>query len=603
MADAYEPYHVLQQSRRDKLRIPSLDSHFHFHHPHPPSSSGGGAGVYPLGDSDYLAAGGFHSNNNSHISNPSYSNFMGFLGGPSSSSSNAVAVAGDHSFHDGLSSGDVLVFKPEPLSLSLSSHPRLTYDLVVPGVVNSGFGRSAAEAAAATVTVASRSSGPLGPFTGYASILKGSRFLKPAQILLDEFCNVGHGIYTDEDDSSLLFDPTVESLCGTSDSGGGEYMKNKSKLISMLDEVYKRYKQYYEQLQAVMGSFECVAGLGHAAPYASLTLKALSRHFKCLKNAITEQLQFSTNNKIQQQQSGHLMISENRTESMRFGGSDSSRGLCSSGQRHGFPDNHAPVWRPHRGLPERAVTVLRAWLFDHFLHPMTCTTYLYDCEYIAIDARMCIYPTDTDKLMLAKQTGLSRNQVSNWFINARVRVWKPMVEEIHMLETRQSQRSSSSSWRDERNTTTVFPDNNNPSSSTAQQRANNNSSPARRVQNDDVHGTTTNNNSNNFMNAGNSGSGGAVAFSYGIASSNVAGMSSSTNGGVSLTLGLHHQIGLPEPFPMTTAQRFGLEGGSSGGGGESYGGGGGGGYEVQNRQFGRDFIGCSNPQFLHDFVG
>lgn len=27
-------------------------------------------------------------------------------------------------------------------------------------------------------------------------------------------------------------------------------------------------------------------------------------------------------------------------------------------------------------------------------------------------------------------------QVSNWFINARVRVWKPMVEEIHTLETK-----------------------------------------------------------------------------------------------------------------------------------------------------------------------
>ncbi|KAL6510934.1 hypothetical protein OROGR_022058 [Orobanche gracilis] len=50
-----------------------------------------------------------------------------------------------------------------------------------------------------------------------------------------------------------------------------------------------------------------------------------------------------------------------------------------------------------------------------------------------------IYPTDTDKHMLAAQTGLTRNQVclvSNWFINARVRVWKPMVEEIHMLETK-----------------------------------------------------------------------------------------------------------------------------------------------------------------------
>ncbi|CAE6085442.1 unnamed protein product [Arabidopsis arenosa] len=577
MADAYEPYHVLQQSRRDKLRIPSLDSHFHFHPP-PPSSSGGGGGVFPLADSDFLAAGGFHSNNNTnHISNPSYSNFMGFLGGPSSSSSTAVAVAGDHSFNAGLSSGDVLVFKPEPLSLSLSSHPRLAYDLVVPGVVNSGFCRSAGEANAAAVTIASRSSGPLGPFTGYASILKGSRFLKPAQMLLDEFCNVGRGIYTDkvidDDDSSLLFDPTVENLCGVSDGGGGDNGKKKSKLISMLDEVYKRYKQYYEQLQAVMGSFECVAGLGHAAPYATLALKALSKHFKCLKNAITDQLQFSHNNKIQQQQQcGHPMNSENKTDSLRFGGSDSSRGFCSAGQRHGFPDHHAPVWRPHRGLPERAVTVLRAWLFDHFLHP---------------------YPTDTDKLMLAKQTGLSRNQVSNWFINARVRVWKPMVEEIHMLETRQSQRSSSSSWRDERSSTTVFPENNNnnPSSSAVQQRANN-SPPARRARNDDVHGT----NNNSYVNSGSGGGGSAVGFSYGIGSSNVPVMNNSTNGGVSLTLGLHHQIGLPEPFPMTTAQRFGLDGGSGDGGG-------GGGYEGQNRQFGRDFIGGSNHQFLHDFVG
>ncbi|CDY69132.1 BnaAnng29380D [Brassica napus] len=574
MSDAYEPYHVLQHSRRDKLRMPSLDSHFHFHHPPPPPSSSGGGGVFPIADSDFLAAGGFHSNNNN---NPSYSNFMGFLGGQSSSSSTAVAVAGDHSFNAGLSSGDVLVFKPEPLSLSLSSHPRPTYDLVVPGVVNSGFCRSAAEAAAAAVTVASRSSGPLGPFTGYASILKGSKFLKPAQMLLDDFCSVSRAVYTEQivededDDSSLLFDPTIDNLCGVSDAGVGENGKKKSKLISMLDEVYKRYKQYYEQLQAVMGSFECVAGLGHAAPYASLTLKVLSKHFKCLKNAITDQLQFSTNNKIQQQR-GHVMNSENKTDFLVFGGSDNSRGLCSTGQRHGFPDHHAPVWRPHRGLPERAVTVLRAWLFDHFLHP---------------------YPTDTDKLMLAKQTGLSRNQVSNWFINARVRVWKPMVEEIHMLETRQSQKSSSS-WRD---TTTVFPDNNNnPSSSTAQQRANNNSSPARRVRNDDVH-ANTNNNNNHFMNAGNGGNiggGGGVSFSYGIASSNVPGMNTSTNGGVSLTLGLHHQIGLPEPFPMTTAQSFGLDGGSSGGGagGESY-----------DRPFGRDFIGGSNHQFLHDFVG
>jgi hypothetical protein len=27
------------------------------------------------------------------------------------------------------------------------------------------------------------------------------------------------------------------------------------------------------------------------------------------------------------------------------------------------------AWRPQRGLPERAVSVLRGWLFEHFLQP------------------------------------------------------------------------------------------------------------------------------------------------------------------------------------------------------------------------------------------
>jgi hypothetical protein len=35
-----------------------------------------------------------------------------------------------------------------------------------------------------------RNTGPLGPFTGYATILKASKFLKPAQLLLDEFCGI-----------------------------------------------------------------------------------------------------------------------------------------------------------------------------------------------------------------------------------------------------------------------------------------------------------------------------------------------------------------------------------------------------------------------------
>jgi hypothetical protein len=26
-------------------------------------------------------------------------------------------------------------------------------------------------------------------------------------------------------------------------------------------------------------------------------------------------------------------------------------------------------WRPQRGLPERSVAVLKAWMFEHFLKP------------------------------------------------------------------------------------------------------------------------------------------------------------------------------------------------------------------------------------------
>jgi len=46
-------------------------------------------------------------------------------------------------------------------------------------------------------------------------------------------------------------------------------------------------------MHAVVTSFEYVSGLNNAAPYASLVIKAMSKYFRCLKNAITDQLQFA----------------------------------------------------------------------------------------------------------------------------------------------------------------------------------------------------------------------------------------------------------------------------------------------------------------------
>lgn len=65
------------------------------------------------------------------------------------------------------------------------------------------------------------------------------------------------------------------------------------------------------------------------------------------------------------------------------------------------------VSRGRRALPKEAVQILKKWLFEHFGNP---------------------YPNTIEKQHLAYRTGLTAQQVSYWFINARVRIWKPLVE-------------------------------------------------------------------------------------------------------------------------------------------------------------------------------
>ncbi|KAJ1378391.1 POX domain [Sesbania bispinosa] len=194
-----------------------------------------------------------------------------------------------------------------------------------------------------------------------------------------------------------------------------ELQMKKTKLVTMLDEVELRYRQYHQQMQMVISSFEQAAGYGAAKSYTALALKTISKQFRCLKDAIASQIKTTCKSL----------------------GEDDCLGAKVEGSRLRYVDHHLRqqralqqlgmiqhnAWRPQRGLPERAVSVLRAWLFEHFLHP---------------------YPKDSDKVMLAKQTGLTRSQVSNWFINARVRLWKPMVEEMYMEEIKDQEQNSGS---------------------------------------------------------------------------------------------------------------------------------------------------------------
>ncbi|KAI3693644.1 hypothetical protein L1987_76592 [Smallanthus sonchifolius] len=253
--------------------------------------------------------------------------------------------------------------------------------------------------------------------------LRSSRYLVPAQDLLNEFCNLGtkqidHSIKAKAQRTNQCQDHDKSSNMNASSSKNIpldsleflELQKRKSKLLQMLDEVDRKYHNYCDQMKAVVASFEAVAGNGAATVYSALASKAMSRHFRCLRDGIVGQI------KAMKKAMGEKDISTpgaTRGETPRLRLLDQTLRQQRALQQMITMDSHP--WRPQRGLPERSVSILRAWLFEHFLHP---------------------YPSDVDKHILARQTGLSRSQVSNWFINARVRLWKPMVEEMYVEETK-----------------------------------------------------------------------------------------------------------------------------------------------------------------------
>ncbi|RLN28155.1 BEL1-like homeodomain protein 9 [Panicum miliaceum] len=404
--------------------------------------------------------------------------------------------------------------------------------------------------------------GPYGPFTGYAAVLGRSRFLGPAQKLLEEICDVGgRPAQVDRRSDDGLLDMDAMDAAGDVDHdmdggdraaaeavivSGAEQQWRKTRLISLMEDVCRRYKQYYQQLQSVISSFETVAGLSNAAPFASMALRTMSKHFKCLKGMILNQLRNTS--KV----AAHDGIGKEDMANFALMGGGSS--LLRGNNVNAFSHSHN-IWRPQRGLPERAVSVLRSWLFEHFLHP---------------------YPTDSDKQMLAKQTGLTRNQVSNWFINARVRLWKPMVEEIHNLEMRQQHKNPSHDKNQlgMQQTQHSSDSSGKPSDPSSSQRGQssglttrNLSSPASRYIQDELsqmpHDMP-----------------GQVSFAYnGLAAHHGLALShpqqaegvglgvggAAANGGVSLTLGLHQNNRtyiaepLPAALPLNLAHRFGLE--------------------------------------------
>ncbi|CAL9145879.1 homeobox protein BEL1 homolog [Musa acuminata AAA Group] len=245
--------------------------------------------------------------------------------------------------------------------------------------------------------------------------LRNSKFLGPAQELLNEFCGLtgqssskkkpNKTNHEGEAGKPSLSSPWHQSLRSMDLV---ELQKIKAQLLSMLEEVDMRYRKYYEEMRGVVAWFEVVGGEGAASAYAGLASKAMSRHFRCLRDGIVGQIH-AVKEATGEKDSAAPGTTPGETPRLRM---LDQRNRRQKAFQQGTMKPHP--WRPQRGLPDRSVSVLRAWLFEHFLHP---------------------YPNDADKHILARQTGLSRGQVSNWFINARVRLWKPMVEEMYLEET------------------------------------------------------------------------------------------------------------------------------------------------------------------------
>ncbi|XP_010536333.1 PREDICTED: BEL1-like homeodomain protein 3 [Tarenaya hassleriana] len=261
--------------------------------------------------------------------------------------------------------------------------------------------------------------------SGFMGSVMCSRYLKPAQQLLDEVVNLrkdlkqvnknsnnnkgqdfnGFSDYKDTENGSNVSESNGKPL-QLSPLERHDLQDKKTKLLSMVDEVDRRYNQYYHQMEAVASSFEMVAGLGAAKPYTSVALNRISCHFRCLRDSIRGQIQI-IRGKLGEKDSSEEK--EERIPRLRY----LDQRLRQQRALHQQLGMVRPAWRPQRGLPENAVSILRAWLFEHFLHP---------------------YPKESEKIMLAKQTGLTKSQVANWFINARVRLWKPMIEDMYKEE-------------------------------------------------------------------------------------------------------------------------------------------------------------------------
>ncbi|KAL8537384.1 hypothetical protein ACS0TY_012505 [Phlomoides rotata] len=250
------------------------------------------------------------------------------------------------------------------------------------------------------------------PTPQLSPMLSGSRFLHAMQEILAEvsyyalqhFDQRSYGIDHDSSFSSthLMFQnkQDVES--------------KKKHLLSLLQMVDDQYNQCLDEIHTVVSAFHAVTELDPNL-HARFALPTVSLMYRKLRERISSYI-LAMGDKYSD--------GEDRSYDTSF--------IQKQWALQQLSKSDHQLWRPQRGLPERSVSVLKAWMYQNFLHP---------------------YPKDAEKHLLAMKSGLTRSQVSNWFINARVRLWKPMIEEMcaemHRRKARRVEEETDSALRNQ----------------------------------------------------------------------------------------------------------------------------------------------------------
>jgi len=118
-------------------------------------------------------------------------------------------------------------------------------------------------------------------------------------------------------------------------------------------QVDDRYNQCLDEIHSVTSALHSAAELDPQI-HASFALRTVSLCYKNLRERISNQIL------AMGVDSGSVRDKEKCLEKSFIQKQWALQQLKKRDQQ---------LWRPQRGLPERSVSVLRAWMFDNFLHP------------------------------------------------------------------------------------------------------------------------------------------------------------------------------------------------------------------------------------------